>query len=339
VRLGSARVRRWLRGRVPAISARDAEIVDLRRQLKAVKRADPDTPSYRAYIYADRRVAAERATFNKPDRADRVTHKLRAYSFAQSHGVAVPRVFAYWDTLDEVDLDGLPDEVVVKSNVGSDSRGVLPLRRSPEGWAVVSGTTTLTSEQVVDHMRGRESEKQLFAPYFAEEFLGAGSDTLPIDFKAYVFYGEISHVLLRSVGAFADRSSIRFRAIRPDGTDLGAVCAGLEYDSSIPIPENLEELLATASSLSRAVPRPFIRVDLYDIEGKVVFGELTPRPGGGMEYVPDEDVRLGHLWERAQARLSADLVAGASTHIQFGPHPRELLIGESERRRFDAKYD
>ena len=330
-----------MRARVPAISARDTEIADLKGQLKAAAKRppDPDIPSYRAYIYADRRVAAERATFNQPDRADRVTHKLRAYSFAQSHGVAVPRIFACWDTLEDVVLDGLPDEVVVKSNTGSDGRGVLPLRRSPDGWRVVSGTATLSSAQVVDHMRSGESEKRVAAPYFAEELLGARTDSLPIDFKAYVFYGEVSHVLLRSVGAFDDRSSIRFRAILPDGTDLGAVCAGLTYDSSIPIPDNIEGLIATASSLSLAVPRPFIRVDLYDVEGKVVFGELTPRPGGGMEYVPDEDVRLGHLWERAQARLSADLVAGATTHLHFGPHPRELLIGESTRRRFDAQTD
>lgn len=40
---------------------------------------------------------------------------------------------------------------------------------------------------------------------------------------------------------------------------------------------------------------PFVRVDFYDIDGKVVFGEMTYYPWSGyVQYTPDEfDFRLG----------------------------------------------
>ncbi|WP_424945180.1 ATP-grasp fold amidoligase family protein [Blastococcus xanthinilyticus] len=41
----------------------------------------------------------------------------------------------------------------------------------------------------------------------------------------------------------------------------------------------------------------FIRVDLYDVDGEVWFGELTPCPGGGPDpFDPELDRVLGRYW-------------------------------------------
>lgn len=58
-------------------------------------------------------------------------------------------------------------------------------------------------------------------------------------------------------------------------------------------PRQFELMIELAEKLSENIP--FVRVDFYDIKDRVVFGEMTFFPGGGMEeFTPDEwDYKLG----------------------------------------------
>jgi hypothetical protein len=134
-------------------------------------------------------------------------------------------------------------------------------------------------------------------------------------------------VLLRRVTVHRDKDATAFRVILPDGTDPGPIVRGLVHDHSIPVPPNLDELLEVARRMSRGIPRAFVRVDLYDIDGRVVFGELTPRPGHLMDYGTEQDERMGHLWEQALARVQNDAIDGVGFAMRFGPGPRELMVG------------
>ena len=63
----------------------------------------------------------------------------------------------------------------------------------------------------------------------------------------------------------------------------------------LPKPQNYELMLELAEKLAMEIP--FVRVDFYEINGKVYFGELTFFPGAGLEeFTPQEyDKRLGDL--------------------------------------------
>lgn len=60
-------------------------------------------------------------------------------------------------------------------------------------------------------------------------------------------------------------------------------------------PLNFESMVEYARTLSKGIP--FVRVDFYNISGKIYFGELTFYPGdGSMEFVPDEwNLKIGNL--------------------------------------------
>lgn len=60
-------------------------------------------------------------------------------------------------------------------------------------------------------------------------------------------------------------------------------------------PKNLKEMLEIAKKLSKNIP--FVRVDLYEINGKVYFGELTFYPSAGFEsFKPASwDYKLGEM--------------------------------------------
>jgi hypothetical protein len=55
------------------------------------------------------------------------------------------------------------------------------------------------------------------------------------------------------------------------------------YDGDIERPKNLDEMIRIAEKLANYVNNPFIRIDLYDINDKIYFGEYTFYPGGGFE--------------------------------------------------------
>ena len=65
------------------------------------------------------------------------------------------------------------------------------------------------------------------------------------------------------------------------------------YEHKEIIPNNLDEMLKLAEKLSKDIP--FLRVDLYNINGKILFGETTFYPASGLEPFTDMewDKKLG----------------------------------------------
>jgi len=71
-------------------------------------------------------------------------------------------------------------------------------------------------------------------------------------------------------------------------------------DVDIPCPPNLDEMLGAARKLSSGID--FVRVDLYNVQGKVYFGEMTFTPvGGRFNFTPESwDNELGQKWLAAR---------------------------------------
>jgi len=64
----------------------------------------------------------------------------------------------------------------------------------------------------------------------------------------------------------------------------------------IPRPARLAEMIELAQRLARGTD--FVRVDLYDLPGRIVFGELSSFPAGGdSPFDPESfDVEFGQHW-------------------------------------------
>ncbi|WP_460748567.1 ATP-grasp fold amidoligase family protein [Myceligenerans cantabricum] len=281
--------------------------------------------SFREYLEAERRVSEQGAESQRTEweRAEEsldprfaLIQKLRGKALVQGLDVALPAIYRTWAAIGEIELSGLPEAFVLKSAGGATSHGVLPLRREGAAYRLISTDQVLGREDVVEHFRRKAAKGRTLAPYFAEEFLTglSGSEILE-DVKVYAFYGEIGQVLLRSVGSHGDATSVRYRYVDENGADLGAISRWRLVDPAVPIPGSLPEMVEIARRLSRAAGVPFVRVDLYETDRGVVFGEFTPRPGGQQDYVPDHDRKLGEMWERARLRLDADVAR------RIGPVP------------------
>jgi len=249
----------------------------------------------------------------------RIRRKLRNYRLAASHGVPIPEVVAVWGELGSLDLRGMPERFVIKSDSGSTGRGVLPLRRRDDGrFQMVGGEHVFSHEDVVQFFR----DPSLGGPYFAEELLvQPQGGELPDDIKFYMFYGEVGHVMLRRMPVHADLRRSRVRLLDGDGADLGEdIVPNRRVDSTIEPPDCLAEYIEIARHLSRAVALPFVRVDVYETTHGPMFGELTRGPGGKQLFREDHDRHLARLWGQAQRRLDLDVIAGRPLDHLRGEH-------------------
>ena len=62
--------------------------------------------------------------------------------------------------------------------------------------------------------------------------------------------------------------------------DFGEADLAPVPDEKVELPDNLKEMVKLAEQLSKE--EPFLRVDLYNVRGKIYFGELTFYPASGM---------------------------------------------------------
>ena len=79
--------------------------------------------------------------------------------------------------------------------------------------------------------------------------------------------------------------------ILPFGEKIFPIDPNIEYTQ----PSSISQMIRMAELLSIGIP--FLRVDFYNINGKVYFGELTFFPASGLGlFTPDEyNLRLGEL--------------------------------------------
>ena len=108
-----------------------------------------------------------------------------------------------------------------------------------------------------------------------EELLVGAGGGIPDDYKFFVFHGRCTFVQV-DAGRFGRRTQDFFR---PDWQHV-PLSGGPPWAVPEPArPAGLAEMIDLAERLGAETD--FVRVDLYDVDGRIVFGELTSYPAGG----------------------------------------------------------
>ncbi|OOF20252.1 glycosyltransferase [Salinivibrio sp. IB872] len=122
------------------------------------------------------------------------------------------------------------------------------------------------------------------------------------DYKFHVFkQGDNGHKILLHVDY--DRSTNHNRSFFDEG--LNWIPFSMKYPcvkSSIDEPDNYEEMLYLSKVLSE--PFTYVRVDFYNVGGKIYFGEMTfaHENGRGDFSSKEHDLWMGNLWQGDPAK-------------------------------------
>ena len=215
-------------------------------------------------------------------------YKVRKYVEEIGLGDTLVQLFGRWTDADDFDFDNLPNSFILKANNG-DGKGTNK---------IIINKAALTEEEKEDiraMMRDWLSRKKIGAliaePHYAgmepcviaEEVLPLeeGSTTLT-DYKIWCFNGKAYYIWVCN-----DRSK--------GGNSAHVMTYDLDWNAhpefsvfnsdylrgeQITPPINLKEMIRVAEQLSSGLPE--VRVDLYNVKGKVYFGELTFTSQGGL---------------------------------------------------------
>ena len=108
-----------------------------------------------------------------------------------------------------------------------------------------------------------------------EELLAGAGGGIPDDYKFFVFHGRCAFVQV-DTGRFGRRTQDFFQ---PDWRHVPLSGGPPWAVPEPPKPSRLAEMIEVAEKLG--IGTDFVRVDLYDVDGRIVFGELTSYPAGG----------------------------------------------------------
>ncbi len=275
----------------------DKQMIQLQYRIKMGKKLDLDNPKtyteklqwYKLY-YRDPLMSKC---------ADK--HLVREYLAERGYAGLSCQEYGVYDKPEDIPFDALPEKFVIKTTNGSGTNIICKDKRQFDVQAAVA--------EIQDWLKrdcyglGREWAYRDIAPkIIVEEFLEDSENRYDgiNDYKFICFGGKVSHVVFD-----ADRYVGHKRSIYDadwNYVDVGTDCEQL--GDVVPKPEGFEEMKRIAQDLSRDFP--CVRVDLYWVNHRAYFGELTFYPWTGyIVFDPDSfDLELGSHFVLPEKRIS-----------------------------------
>lgn len=188
------------------------------------------------------------------------------------------RLYGVWDNADEIPFDSLPKGFALKCN---HSCGTNIICQDKAALNINETVLTLNRWLKVRHPIYFEQHYRHIQPrIICEELIPLNNDgSFPSDYKIHCANGKPVFIQC----CFERTSSNPgFRKIYDtEWNDLHFVLEDYHYsDEQIPKPKHLKEMLEYAAILSKGLE--YARIDLYDTEDRVIFGEITLTPMGGL---------------------------------------------------------
>jgi len=196
-------------------------------------------------------------------------YEVKRYIAEQIGEEYVIPTLGVWDRFDDIDFDTLPEQFVLKCT--HDSGGLVICRDKSKLDKEAAKKKIEASLKVNYYWQGREwPYKNLKPRIIAEEYIEDSATQELRDYKFFAFNGTVKVFYITSGRLAGDR--------RTDYFDMEFNHLDIQDDdknAEIPpaIPENFQQMKTIAESISKGIPH--LRVDFYEVNGKVYVGELT----------------------------------------------------------------
>ena len=196
-----------------------------------------------------------------------------------------------YDKFDDINFDKLPSQFVIKCT--HDSGGLV----------ICKNKTTLDIAAAKKRINKFLNRKYFFThrewPYknvkpriIVEKYMEDSTAKELVDYKIMCFNGD-AKIIFTCTERFDDGLKVTFFDLSWKKLPFRR-----HYPVSkknIPKPKNLHKMIELSEKLAKDIP--FVRIDWYEINGKLYFGEYTFYPGAGLEeFTPEEwDYKIGSL--------------------------------------------
>ncbi len=202
----------------------------------------------------------------------------------------VARLFGAWDSFSEIDFSALPDQFALKVNHGFASNFLVTDKKTMDLQDARAKFKRWLDRDYA-FVDGFEMQYSAIPPkIIAEEYLGEATDF--IYYRFFCFNGKPEMLRL---GKFVTKERAEYAFYDMEYTRLPQICSDRYLSKPHEKSANWSDLVRLANILCRDFL--FVRVDFYEIKGKIYFSEMTFTPGSGcLKWSkPEYDLHYGKL--------------------------------------------
>lgn len=213
----------------------------------------------------------------------------REYVAEKGYGKLLIQTYGIYDSFDEIDFDKLPSKCVIKTTHSSQMNHIC--------WDLSKENRKELKRKFNKYLKTNYGKKTCelhyskIKPQILVEKLLTENNTTPIEYKIHCFNGKAKYMyIVTGRGKDIRYTNYYIDWKRFDGSQFNGWKSS---DKEIAKPNNWDDMVKTAEDLSK--PFPFVRVDLYNINGRIYFSELTFTPAKGTLKFDDDkaDFEIG----------------------------------------------
>jgi hypothetical protein len=226
-------------------------------------------------------------------------YAVRGWLESRGYGHLLNELYGVFDRPEEIDPAALPERFVIKATHGS-NMNIICRRRADLDWdaCLAAMRRWLRSDY---YLSGRQwAYKGIRPRLVCEKYLENEEFGELLDYKFYCCGGR-PEVLWVCSGRYSKRG-LAYNVYDMEWNRIPVFKGRPAGELAVEKPANFGAMVATAGELCGSFP--FIRVDLYSIAGRLLFGEFTFYPDSGtVPFTPSHyDLFFGDLFVLPSAR-------------------------------------
>ena len=221
-------------------------------------------------------------------------YAVREYVKARGCEEILNELYGVYSDLKDIEWEKFPEKFVLKLNYGC-GYNLICQEKSHLNINQIKKVLNSWKKSRMHLWYSEMQYKDIKRKFICEKYLENREGLSPEDYKFYCFNGSVEYVMVcceRESGNpkfyYFDKNWIFMKNFSADGIKA-------DVDFYLPKPEGFEKMIAYACKLSQEFP--FVRVDLYYCDRKIIFGELTFTPGAALDNTrpPEIDLLFGKM--------------------------------------------
>ena len=200
--------------------------------------------------------------------------------------------YGVYDRFDQIDFDALPEQFVIKCTHDSGSVVVCRDRASFDLEAARAKIEKGMNSNAYDYAREWQY-KDIKPRIIVEKYLQQEDGGSIVDYKFFCFNGKARFFYVSQ--GLEDHATARISFYDLQGNPMPFCRSDYRPFENPRLPQNMDTMVTLAETSAKAIGSPFIRVDFYEIHGKIYFSEYTLHPCSGvMPFQPAQwDHKVG----------------------------------------------
>lgn len=217
-------------------------------------------------------------------------YEVRKYVEKTIGGEYLNPLLGIYNTFKEINFTELPRKFALKCTHGS-SYNIIVKNKDTLNLAAAERKITRWLKQNYYYKMREKQYKNIRPRIMCDQYLCPVDESPLNEVKLYCING-----IVRFIVDNHKKENARYANLYDRAWNRLDVTYGFPRNDKYKSPENAQEIVSVAEKLAK--PFEFVRVDLYNVDNKIIFSELTFCPGGGMVlFNPDSfDYEMGNYF-------------------------------------------